>query len=265
MIFLAVKGFGDLTILLNFLNLSNYDCNYILVRKQLYELAIELSPSNTKIIKLESLDDVLPIYNMKKLSFNDIKIMYYFVIEVIKIINTINLNKKESIILDNFRIRDLCLHLFIPIKYLPKTNNIYNSYSEIFGLDISCIKITKDINSALKNNYIAFICGSSDKKTAKESEFQIILNRDKISINNILIYVYFKDVEKVGDFSGYKVKTYSSISELLFIIKNSNTVYSVDTFQMHLAYFFNKKVIPIPPVNKYFQIIELLHGQHENK
>ncbi len=244
MVFLGLKGFGDLTILLNFVSISNSGSHVLIVRKDLESLAKKLLPNNCRLIVLKHCAGVFPLYNLRVLSFVKILTLIRSSLEIYKIL----LQLGDSVLVDNNDLRSRIFFApFTAKTFLSEDKNIYRDLSDIFGF---CVKIYP--SREVSNRVLVFPFSSLESKDLDSKSLKKIV--DRLKSNNIQHKImYFSGFKVPKDFDSFSLSSYSTIDELLGYFNSADSVLSVDTFQLHLAVFYGKQVFSIGKINSRFR------------
>lgn len=244
MIYLGLKGYGDLAILLAHI-VRIESRSTLIVRADLYDFAVNILGNRHEIIKLRHVAKVFPLYFIKKISLRNIVIMAKGYFEIKKIVNS----KRQVIVLDIKSWRNIFFFLFLPRLFLPKAETIYESYEKFLGF-----KLNAHMPDGNCKKYVIFPQGSLPSKQASLATIKNALNKSGISSYDVVIGLYRDDGIVLSDYDEFNKWIFESVSELIDGIKGFDAVISVDTFQLHLAILLNKPVIPIGIINEYFKL-----------
>lgn len=242
MIFLGLKGYGDFTILVCFLNKCK-ETHTVIIRKELEELAIKILDKRHSLIILNTVKKIYPIYSLRKFSLNDISIALKGALETRKIIKELN----QQLILDLKSKRNSVLFFRLDKLYLDNKTSIYNSYAHLLNIENYAVSF-----EGYEKNILVFPNGSLASKNINSDNIIGICKANNISIQNITLVIY-KDQKMYADnYKNFNVKIYNNIDELFQLIDRSDGIISVDTFQLHLAILIQKPLIMAGKVNKNF-------------
>lgn len=242
MIYLGLKGFGDLAILLSYLIQLNTK-QTLVVRSELFDFANRIVGDKHKIERLKNVKDVFPLYSLRKISIKNI----YTIFHGYKEIKNIAEKNSDKIVLDINSLRNTILFFWMPKKFLEKEATIYKAYEKHFGLKVDASKI-RDGNK----KYMLFPKGSLPHKSVTEKEIESVLVKSNIPRKNVTIYLYIKDSEALSSYGNFNVSIFSDVNELIDSMEKIDGVISVDTFQLHLAVLLKKPVLLLGEINTYF-------------
>lgn len=231
-LFLSLKGYGDLVVLANALQAAPYDLNVeVILSKRLLQMARKLMPSDVLLNCLNDTVDVLPLYNLRKI---DRKI-FHGVLELREIVKD-RIHNGSSLVLDLFSLRNELIFHSIPHRYLPKSNNIYTSYS----LELSHEKSEEfSLGSCNKLETVLIFPFGNSKERALSQEIQKELYHFFCKRNIIAKFVCYKsDLDQISATLIDSCIFFQSSTELIEIIKNSHLLISVDTVAIHLANYY---------------------------
>lgn len=242
MIFLGLKGFGDFTILVCFLNKCK-EMHTVIIRKELEELAIKLLNKRHRLVILSSVKKIYPIYSLRKFSYKDISIALKGAFEIRKIIKEL----KQQLVLDLKSIRNNVLFCGLDKLYLENKTSLYNSYAHLLDIENYAVSFAGN-----EKKILVFPTGSIASKIIKSNYIVDLCKRNNINIKNIIIVIYEVQSIYADNYKNFNVKIYKNIDELLQLIDQSDGIISVDTFQLHLAIQKQKPLIMAGKVNKNF-------------
>jgi ADP-heptose:LPS heptosyltransferase len=97
-----------------------------------------------------------------------------------------------------------------------------------------------------------FPFGSTISKTVNFFQIDNILSEHGHHNKSVLVYVHISDIHRIEKTDRYKVVILKNLSEIIDVVKKAEVVISVDTFQLHLAELYNKKIIIAGHINKKF-------------
>lgn len=244
MIYLGLKGYGDLAILLAHIERIK-SRSTLIVRADLYDFAVNILGNRHEIIKLRHVVKVFPLYSIKKISLRNIVIMFKGYFEIKKIVKS----KRQDLILDIRSWRNIFFFLFLPRLFMPKAETIYESYEKFLGF-----KLNACLPGENCKKYVIFPQGSLPSKQASLATIKNALSKSGVSSNDVVVGLYRDDGIVVTDYDDFNKWIFENVSELIDGIKGFDAVISVDTFQLHLAILLNKPVIPIGVINEYFKL-----------
>ena len=243
-LFISLKGFGDLVVLADALNkASSLESHAVIVSKRLNEMANSLMPKNVSIYNAKGLEDLLPLYHLRRKS--------PFIFEGIRDLRSIA-NKKvkdgHELVIDFFECRNEFLFFGIKHRYLPRAGNIYDSYASEFNFTVSDNYLTVD----KKRTIVIFPFGSSFDRSISLPTLDRIANF--LSKNNFsfCIACHETDISRLGHQFSKEIYVFNSSIELMNLIKNSLLLISVDTVALHLSHFFNIPSFVLTNNWKYF-------------
>lgn len=242
MIFLGLKGYGDLTILLGFLMRVNTR-HTLIVRAGLYELACMYVGEKHNVVALKTIKDILPIYGLKEFRIISLFKTISAYLEIRKLISYYN----SPILIDIKSKRNNLFFHYSKINYLPSAETIYTAYEIFFNLP----KINPSATNSI-SKCIIFPFGSRLSKNTTEEFVLQTLHSNSIDRANSLVCVHCSHAKFLKDFKLINTIFYDSINELVGLIDSHHVVMSVDTFQLHLSILLGKKIIPIGSINSYF-------------
>jgi hypothetical protein len=242
MTFLALKGFGDLTILLSFL-MAQEARHTLIVRGGLEELARFYLADRHEIIVLNETNNVFGIYDLRRINLRKFINLYFSSTELRGVIKKLH----RPILLDDESIRNKILFFGIKKKYLPRDVSIYKSYSSFFF----CKPIRLTYETTV-DSVAVFPFGSTISKTVNFFQIDNILSEHGLHNKSVLVYVHISDIHRIEKTDRYKVVILKNLSEIIDVVKKAEVVISVDTFQLHLAELYNKKIIIAGHINKKF-------------
>jgi len=207
------------------------------------ELARFYLADRHEIIVLKETSGVLGIYDFRRINLRKFIKLYFSLIELRRTIKKIH----GPILLDDQSIRNKIAFLGIKKEYLLKNKNIYESYGSFF----SC-EPTKLRSSPTPDSIAVFPFGSTSSKTAGIREIENILTKNGLSNNNVVVYVHVSDAHRIEEQNQFSVVILKTITEIIEVVMQAETIISVDTFQLHLAELYDKKIIIAGVVNKNF-------------
>jgi len=238
MIFLGLKGFGDLTILISFLNKCE-DSHTLVIRSGLEQLTNNLLNKKHKIKVLKSIKDVYPLYSLRRISLEHIRIIIFGGIEIRGIVN-----KRSDLVLDYRNVRNSILFFGIKKKYLTSNASIYSAYKQFFSVDITA----KSLKGS-ENNILAFPLGSTKEKYYSKDQLIKWCKENNINTEHVTVILFQSHSTFTKEYKEFKVSIYKEVTELLELCGKCDAIISVDTFQLHLAVLMQKPLLNLGCVN----------------
>jgi spore coat polysaccharide biosynthesis predicted glycosyltransferase SpsG len=241
MIFLGLKGFGDLTILISYLNKCE-ESHTVIIRSGLEQLINNLLIKKHDVKVLRSIKDIFPLYSLKKISLKNIYIIILGGIEIRKIIN-----KKDDLILDFKYTRNSIFFLGLKKKYLCSNTSIYSGYRQLFDINIAAKSLTGS-----ESNILAFPLGSTKEKYFTNRELIQSCKEKNINIELVTVILFQTHSAFVKEYKEFKVSIYHDMKELFKLIRGCDAIISIDTFHLHLAVNMQIPLLTIGFVNQNF-------------
>jgi hypothetical protein len=241
MIFLGLKGFGDLTILISFLNKCE-ESHTIIIRSGLEQLTKNLLKKKHEVKVLNVVEDVFPLYSLRRISLKNIYIMILGGIELRN-----KINEREDLILDCKNTRNSIFFLGFKKKYLYLNTSIYSGYSKLFGININA-KILK----GSETNILAFPLGSTKDKYFNKRKLIDSCKENNINLSYVTVILFHSHAAYIKEYKEFNVLIYNDIAELLELIRKCDAIISVDTFHLHLAVSMQKPLMALGLINHNF-------------
>ena len=231
-LFLALKGIGDLLIISNFIVQSK--------KKYNLDIVVVLSARLAKFKYLFPYDISFITVNERFESIYYIKSKFIYIFYIFKLRSLVKKYINEGyqfFIYDNY-IKNILLFLGLnkTVIYGPY---VYNNLENIFNLKITPkLKITS-------NKYLIFPFGNDKKRQLNHDELMTIENHLKARNFDYKILVHDSQKYLIKNYQRKKIITYKKFTELDFLFKDYTECITVDSSFLHLAILNNLRCIVI--------------------
>lgn len=246
-IFLSVKGFGDMVVLANALHrVRNPKESEVLISGRLHDLAKTLLPEEVRISVIPNLQGALPLYNMRA----DWRSMFKGFGEIRRTVRK-RIDSGGKLILDLPNIKNTILFSNIDHGYLPRSNNIYNSYALELGYGVSD-QPPPLMHKSRVRNCVIFPFGSVPERSISEDSLLQLLNLLNNYKLDVKVVCHSSDLLRIPNKYKKSCISFQNSVELISQIKNAQLLITVDTVAMHLASHFNIATFVISDGWKFF-------------
>ena len=235
-VFISLKGYGDFVILAHYISKSCCSKSHVLIiSKKLEKLARILLQDEVDIIVLDQISDTFSAYDIRRSYLKLTKESFY----LRKTLKSF-LTPKQSLLIDFSSIRNKLIFSGIKHHYLPKSNNIYNSYETYFNYTNDNSALAKKLKP---KSVLLFPFGSSSDRDIPSYYMNSIIEYFCVNKIAIKIAVHTTHIEKIDNSLIKYTQEFNDEESLVNLIKETELLISVDTIAIHLAQFFNISTI----------------------
>jgi hypothetical protein len=223
LLFVSVKGFGDLVILCNYIIQSKITNYAVLVTRRNYDLARVILPDITKLYILSRFNCVPSFYDLKKNLLRCLPDIVYFRIKLKKYIS-----KGYVVVIDIDNLKNKLLYFGLKPIIINKKFNIYSGYCNFFDVEPPNI-VLKNVKSC-----VIFPFGSTRDRDMNQtliSELVKLLNYFHVK-PTVLVHTLHK---KKNLPNNCEAIIFYSTSDLIDLIKNATIIITIDSVALHLS------------------------------